>query len=77
MAKSKNERIKKAVSFYLTKLKHVKPQITGNELIKLGLKPGKIFQEITERLRDEILNGRILTNDDEISFINKNYLKKS
>jgi tRNA nucleotidyltransferase (CCA-adding enzyme) len=77
MAKSENERIKKAVSFYLTKLKHVKPQITGNELIKLGLKPGKIFQEITERLRDEILNGRILTNDDEISFINKNYLKKS
>ncbi|MDY6861703.1 MAG: CBS domain-containing protein, partial [Thermodesulfobacteriota bacterium] len=58
MAKSENESIRKAVSLYLTKLQYIKPQIGGNELVKMGIAPGKIFKEINERLRDEMLNGR-------------------
>jgi len=37
------------------------PLITGNDLIRLGLRPGKTFKVILETLRDAQLEGRIST----------------
>lgn len=50
---------------YLDKLRHIKPKLTGNDLIKLGMTPGPQLKELLNRLLDARLDGKVATKDDE------------
>jgi tRNA nucleotidyltransferase (CCA-adding enzyme) len=76
MAKTNLQTTKMNFSLYFTKLKNAKIHITGNDLIKLGIKPGKIFKEILDTLLDEVLNSKIECKEDELKFIKKKYHKR-
>lgn len=65
MAKTKHENIKKAASTYLSKLRDVKPAVTGKDLVQMGLPPGPIFQDVLKDLLDARLNGHISTPEQE------------
>jgi poly(A) polymerase len=43
------------------------PLITGDDLVKLGLKPGPLFKELLEEVYDMQLEGTIRTQEDAIS----------
>ena len=42
------------------------PLITGHDLIALGLKPGRIFSEILDTVKDEQLENTIMTKEDAL-----------
>ncbi|MBW1616898.1 MAG: CCA tRNA nucleotidyltransferase [Deltaproteobacteria bacterium] len=56
------------------KAKNTKVIINGNHLIKLGVKPGPIFSEITNKLFEAKIKEEISTKEDEIDYIKKYFL---
>ncbi|MDQ1333943.1 MAG: hypothetical protein QG552_893 [Thermodesulfobacteriota bacterium] len=69
MAKARNEKMKRLISFYFTRLKGIKTLIDGKDLLEMGLKSGPIFKEIFDRLLEARLNHLTKTRDDEIRFV--------
>jgi len=76
MGISSKKAAKKALSLYVTKLRHIKPALRGQDLKDLGLPPGPIFREILNRLQDANLDGRLQGRQAEIDFIRKEYAHK-
>lgn len=74
MAATKSKNVKKSISNYFTRLRHIQPSVTGKDLIKMGLDPGPIFKEILQAALDAKLNGRLKTRNDELGFV-KNYVQ--
>jgi tRNA nucleotidyltransferase (CCA-adding enzyme) len=69
MAKARNEKMKRLISFYFTRLKGTKTLIHGRDLLQMGLKAGPVFKEIFDSLLEARLNNLIKTRDDEIRFV--------
>lgn len=42
------------------------PEISGNDLLRLGLKPGPLFQKVFDRIRDARLNGEVVSRQEEL-----------
>ncbi len=61
--------VKKALSHYITTLQFVRAQLTGHDLIALGLQPGPRFKEILAHLRAARLNGRVKDREGEIRLV--------
>ncbi|MDY6851718.1 MAG: CBS domain-containing protein [Thermodesulfobacteriota bacterium] len=74
MARTKRESTTKAVSSYFTKLKHIQPELTGKDLIALGLKPGPEFKGIFRALQDGRLNGEINSRAEEEDFVRRRFI---
>lgn len=62
---------KKAIFNYLTRLKDIKPLITGEDLKKIGIQPGPVYRKILENVLKEKLQGRLLSKEEEIEFAKK------
>jgi tRNA nucleotidyltransferase (CCA-adding enzyme) len=73
MAKANNEKIKKVISLYFTKLKGTTIKVGGVDLMKLGFKPGPVFRDIFSSLLKARLHNEVSTREDEIEFIKKNF----
>ena len=54
---------------YLNELRHIKPMLSGNDLIALGLPQGPRIGELLDDLLEARLNQRIETREDEINFV--------
>ena len=52
-----------------------KTSLTGDDLIKIGIEPGPIFDNIFKALRDARVNGQLATRDEEIIFVESQFLK--
>ena len=72
MAATNHEEVKKAISHYYTKLRLVTTSVTGKDLKKLDIKPGPIYREILDAVKDAKLNGTVKSRNDELNFV-KNY----
>ena len=73
MAKTRNEKTKRLISNYFTKLKGTKISMGGKDLVRIGLKPGPVFREIFGRLLEARLNDIAKTHDDEMQFVLENF----
>ena len=62
------------VTTFLTELKHIKVNITGDDLIQLGMKPSKEFSVILNQLLEKKLLGENLSKQEELEFA-KTFLK--
>ncbi|MFC1977319.1 CCA tRNA nucleotidyltransferase [Chloroflexota bacterium] len=47
------------IQTFLTRLRYVKPSLTGNDLQKLGIPPGPRMKEILQRLHEARLDGEV------------------
>lgn len=63
----------KEVIHYMDNLKKIKLSITGDDLLKLGLKPSKAFGEIFDFILKEKLKNPHLKKDEEIELIKKHF----
>jgi tRNA nucleotidyltransferase (CCA-adding enzyme) len=68
------EKQKKAISFYLTKLKDVRISIKGEDLKRLDIPPGPLYKEIFDAVLEEKLNGKLSSREEEVEFA-KNFYK--
>lgn len=65
-----------AVDLFLKELKDIKIQITGSDLINLGLKPSPMFNKIFNEILQEKLNGKIKTKEAELNYA-KSFAKEN
>lgn len=56
MARTENEEARKAISLYLTKLRDMKSDISGLDLMALGAAPGPVFGEILRKILEAKLD---------------------
>lgn len=70
MAVTKQEKVKKSISHFFTRLRYIDTSITGKDLKKMGLTPGPIYREILQAVLDAKLNGQLKTLHDELAFVN-------
>jgi len=77
MAKSGRLQTKKAFSIYFTQLQHSRVHLTGNDLKKLGIKPGKRYRQILDSVQDAVLNAQVSGREEELQFVKNNFLKDS
>ena len=73
MANTGNEKIKRMISGYFTKLKGTQIKLRGKDLSSMGFKPGPIFREIFSRVLEARLNNLVKTKEDEVRFVESHY----
>ena len=73
MAKANNEKSKRLISNYFTRLKGTKIMLQGKDLKGMGIKPGPLYKEIFDSLLKAKLDNLISTRDDEISFVKETF----
>lgn len=56
---------------FLKELKNIKTEISGDDLIKIGLTPSKEFSVILNQLLEKKISGENVTKEDEIDFAKK------
>jgi tRNA nucleotidyltransferase (CCA-adding enzyme) len=73
MAKASNERIKRMISNYFTRLRGTKIFLKGKDLRGLGFKPGPLYKEIFDSLLKAKLNNLISSKADEVGFVRETF----
>ncbi len=53
------------LEIYLNELRHVKPALNGDDLIKMGIAPGPRIKEILQQLHEARLDGKVTSKEDE------------
>jgi tRNA nucleotidyltransferase (CCA-adding enzyme) len=56
---------REALDNYMVRWRHVRPKTTGRELKARGIPPGRIYQEILDRLRTAWMDGEVKTELEE------------
>jgi tRNA nucleotidyltransferase (CCA-adding enzyme) len=73
MAKANNERIKRMISNYFTRLKGTEIMLKGSDLKGMGFKPGPLYKEIFDSLLKAKLSHLISSKDDEVEFVRETF----
>ncbi len=60
---------RKLLSTYLTSWRGIKPEIKGEDLIKLGFSPGPIFSKIFAAVKTAKIEGQVRTREEELNFV--------
>ena len=73
MALTRKQAGKKAVSLYVTHLRHVKTHVQGDRLKEMGYRPGPLFKTILNALLEAKLDGIVRTLEEEEEYIRERY----
>ncbi|MEJ2691189.1 MAG: CBS domain-containing protein, partial [Deltaproteobacteria bacterium] len=71
MVITKKQAGKKAVSLFVTHLQYIKPELQGDDLIRMGYSPGPLFKKILVHLLDARLDGLVQNNEEEEALVRK------
>ncbi len=52
-----------------------KPLLTGDDLVKLGMNPGRQFTEILREVEDQAYEGKLTTNQEALDYVLKHFVK--
>ncbi|MDA8164709.1 MAG: CBS domain-containing protein [Desulfobacteraceae bacterium] len=73
MSMTRKKAGKKAVSGYVTTLRHVRTELRGADLKEMGYPPGPLYRTILNHLLEARLDGRIHNRADEIELVRRDY----
>src|SRR3990172_736605 len=65
MAKASQEKSKKQISLYLSRLREEHVFMTGNDLVQMGIPKGPAYAQILNELLEARLNGEVSSREDE------------
>jgi tRNA nucleotidyltransferase (CCA-adding enzyme) len=71
MAKSRQEHSRRLLSLYFTRLKKLKAELRGRDLVALGYQPGPLIKEMLERLLEARLNEQVKSRKEEKDFVRR------
>jgi tRNA nucleotidyltransferase (CCA-adding enzyme) len=66
MAAAEQEKVKRAVSHYVTTLRRTTLSLKGQDLKAMGVPPGPVYREVMQAVLDARLNGRVHTREEEL-----------
>ena len=69
MAAAKRRQARRWIVLHSLRFFSLKGELTGNDLIKMGYRPGPQIGELLENIRLESMDGKIATRDDEIRYL--------
>jgi tRNA nucleotidyltransferase (CCA-adding enzyme) len=69
MAMARKNHTKKSISLYVTTLRQIQAELTGQDLVNLGYSPGPLFKKILVKLRDSRLDGLVSSRDEELALL--------
>jgi tRNA nucleotidyltransferase (CCA-adding enzyme) len=69
MITADTEAIRKAASRFLTEWRHLKPELSGSDIVALGIPQGPRVGETLRALRDAKLDGRVGTREQEVTHV--------
>jgi len=72
-AKSKDKKINKYITDFFKIYNGMSISVSGDDLRKLGILPGRHYQRIFAKILQAKLNGKISTKEQELAFIKKIY----
>ncbi|MHB1255506.1 MAG: CBS domain-containing protein [Dethiobacteraceae bacterium] len=75
-AENSLSRIWESTSLYWEKLRHIKPDVGGRDLLAEGYLPGPVFQEVLLALKDARLDRQVLNREEELSLARKLFAMK-
>ncbi|TKB23792.1 CBS domain-containing protein [Desulfopila sp. IMCC35006] len=73
MAIARKNHVKKAISLYVTTLRHVEACLSGNDLMAMGYSPGPQFKQILSYLKDMQLDNPTLRPEDAAVLVEKKF----
>lgn len=77
LAAASTDRATQYASAYFTQYhKQAELSLTGDDLVKMGIKPGPVFQSVFKALREAHVKGAIATREEEVAWVKKQFLKK-
>jgi tRNA nucleotidyltransferase (CCA-adding enzyme) len=59
----------KHIQSFLTRLRYIRPSLTGSDLQRMGVAPGPRIKEILERLHEARLDGKVTSKEREIELV--------
>ena len=77
MAITRSEKIKRYISIFFTRLKDTQILLKGKDLIDMGYKPGPYFKIILDSILKARLEDNLISKEDEIEFLKKNFINRS
>ena len=77
MAKANNEKIKKVISGYFTRLKRVSIYLKGRDLKNMGFEPGPLYKKIFDSLLEARLKNIVHSKKEELEFVKSRFLSQS
>lgn len=63
--------VRRHIELYLSRLRHVRPSLNGNDLAKAGLASGPRISQMLELLREARLDGRVNNREEELELVKK------
>jgi tRNA nucleotidyltransferase (CCA-adding enzyme) len=76
MAKTKSASSKKHISLFLTQYRDVQPDLTGDDLLEMGLQPGPHFKKLLASLLEAKMDGVLTNRAEEERFIKERIRKQ-
>lgn len=68
---SERESLRDKLYRFQTVYRHVEPALSGEDLKRMGLRPGPLFGRILETLREARLDGRVATREEEEALVRR------
>jgi len=76
LAACSNKRMEEYVELYFKKYcASAKIELSGDDLIGMGMEPGSSFNDVFKVLRDARVNGQVTSRDEEIVLVESQFLK--
>lgn len=75
-AENSSRRVWESASLYWEKLRHIRPEVGGRDLLADGFLPRPVFQEVLLALKDARLDGLVLNREEELSLARKLFAMK-
>jgi tRNA nucleotidyltransferase (CCA-adding enzyme) len=73
MAVARKKHVKKAVSLYVTSLRHIEAGFSGNDLMAMGYKPGPQFKKILNYLKNLRLDNPAVEPEEAAELVKKKF----
>lgn len=66
---TEKKRIREYLQLYMEKIRHIRPKLSGNDLKRIGLKPGPRYREVLDHLKNAVLDGEVRTPQEEFNYV--------
>jgi tRNA nucleotidyltransferase (CCA-adding enzyme) len=60
---------RRRLKVFLSKLRYIKPALTGDDLLRMGIPPGPRIKEILQKLHEARLDGKVTTKQGEVEMV--------
>ena len=76
IALSSTDRLNQYANIYFAQYQgKAEPSLTGDDLVKMGLEPGPVFQSVLNALREARVMGSVSSREEEVALVEEQFLK--